>query len=429
MNMFTPSPCQTEAIQKIKVWFTSRTKEQQVFRLFGYAGTGKTTIVRHVIEELGLEAMNKQSFCDGGVLYGAFTGKAALVMTRKGTPASTIHSLIYRVSEATPQEIERVEKELADLITRVGKMGPAERTFALTQIRRLELRLTDIHTPRFVLNEQSLVRDADLLVLDEVSMVGEEMANDLLAFGTPILVLGDPGQLPPIKGEGAFTDAQPDVMLTEIHRQAETSAIVRLATMARQNIPIPFGMHDEFVCKMPRQNVMPAQMLNGGQVICGMNATRLQLNTAMKMAAGFDASYPTGQGEKIICLKNRHDLGIVNGMFLELSDIRDEDNYRFSAAVRTEDGQKIPERQRFYKGHFDDHIEYDKNRLTRDWREIKNLVETVWGYAITCHKSQGSQWENVIVFDDKFGHSKPEIRARWLYTAITRAEKGLVILD
>ncbi|MDD3030641.1 MAG: AAA family ATPase [Alphaproteobacteria bacterium] len=429
MSKFMPSPCQAEAIRKISNWFTSRTTEQQVFRLFGYAGTGKTTIVRHVVEELGLETMDKQNFCDGGVLYGAFTGKAALVMTRKGTPALTIHSLIYRVSEATPQEIERVEKELADLVARVGQMGPAERTFALTQIKRLELRLMDIHTPRFVLNEQSLVRDADLLVLDEVSMVGEEMANDLLAFGTPILVLGDPGQLPPIKGEGAFTDTVPDVMLTEIHRQAETSAIIRLATMARQNIDIPFGQHDAFVWKMAQRDVTFDQMLNGGQVLCGLNATRIRLNSGMKRAAGFEETYPTGRGEKIICLKNRHDLGIVNGMFLELSDIRDEDAYRFSAEARTEDGQQLPGRQRFYKGHFDDHVHYDKNRLTRDWREIKNIIESVWGYAITCHKSQGSQWENVIVFDDKFGHRKPEIRARWLYTAITRAEKGLVILD
>ena len=429
MSDFTPSPCQAEAIRKIKEWFTGRTKERQVFRLFGYAGTGKTTIVRHVIEELGLETMDIQGLSAGGVLYGAFTGKAALVMTRKGTPASTIHSLIYRVSEATPQEIERVEKELADLVSKLGQMGAAERTFAMTQIRRLELRLADIHSPRFILNEQSLVRHADLLVLDEVSMVGEEMANDLLAFGTPILVLGDPGQLPPIKGEGAFTDTAPDVMLTEIHRQAETSAIIRLATMARQNIEIPFGQHDDFVWKMPQRDVTYQQMLNGGQVICGLNATRLRLNCGMKKAAGFEEAYPTGSGEKIICLKNRHDLGIVNGMFLELSDIRDEDKYRFTAEAKTEDGQQIPGRPRFYKGHFDDHVLYDDKRLTRDWREIKSLIETVWGYAITCHKSQGSQWENVIVFDDRFGHRKPDLRVRWLYTAITRAEKGLVILD
>ena len=92
-----------------------------------------------------------------------------------------------------------------------------------TQIARLELRLAHIHEPRFVLNSQSLVRDCDLIVLDEVSMVGEEMANDLLAFGKPILVLGDPGQLPPIHGEGAFTNVAPDVMLDEIHRQAGTA--------------------------------------------------------------------------------------------------------------------------------------------------------------------------------------------------------------
>ena len=134
-------------------------------------------------------------------------------------------------------------------------MGPAERGFASTQIRQLELRLEDIHKPRFLLNEQSLLRDAELIVLDEVSMVGDDMARDLLAFGKPILVLGDPGQLPPIKGEGAFTEAQPDVMLTEIHRQAAESAIIRLATMARQGQPIPYGAHDALVWKMRRSDV------------------------------------------------------------------------------------------------------------------------------------------------------------------------------
>ena len=91
-----------------------------------------------------------------------------------------------------------------------------------------------------------------MIVLDEVSMVGEEMARDLLAFGKPILVLGDPGQLPPIKGEGAFTQATPDIMLTEIHRQAGESAIIHLATLAREHKPIPYGEHDTFVWKMPR---------------------------------------------------------------------------------------------------------------------------------------------------------------------------------
>ena len=424
---FIPSPQQAAAIAAIEDWFRRRTRDQQVFRLFGYAGTGKTTITRHAIGELGLEPMDRTGG-SGGVLYAAFTGKAALVMTRKGTPASTIHSLIYKVSEATPEEIERVTRELGSLRGGLRAMGPAERSFAETQIRRLELRLADIHQPRFILNEQSLVRDADLIVLDEVSMVGAEMASDLLAFGKPILVLGDPGQLPPIKGDGAFTDADPDVMLTDIHRQAETSAIIRLATLARQSMPIPYGEHDDFVWKMRRSDIGPHQFLKGGQVICGRNATRLFLNTAMKQAAGFPDAYPRGLGEKIICLKNRHDLGLVNGMFLDLSDIRDESPLAFSASVRTEDGTSVPGRQWFYKGHFDDHVAYDAERLRRDWHDMRGLVESVWGYAITCHKAQGSQWENVIVYDDGLGRTA-EDRARWLYTAITRAEQGLVILD
>lgn len=421
------SPQQRAAIAAIEDWFRTRAHVQQIFRLFGYAGSGKTTICRHAIAAMGLAPMDRAGG-RGGALYAAFTGKAALVMTRKGTPASTIHSLIYRVSEATPEEIERVTRELATLRASLHAMGPAERSFSETRIRRLELRLSDIHQPRFVLNEQSLLRDADLVVLDEVSMVGTEMASDLLAFGKPILVLGDPGQLPPIKGEGAFTNADPDVMLTEVHRQAEASAIVRIATLARQGLPIPYGDHDAHVAKMRRSDLQPAQLLKGGQVICGRNATRVLLNNAMKHEAGFPETYPSGRGEKLICLRNRHDLGLVNGMFVSLSEVRDESALAFSAALRTEDGEELRGRHNIYKGHFDDHVAPDSDRLRRDWRDLRGLIESVWGYAITCHKAQGSQWENVIVYDDGLGRTAAD-RARWLYTAITRAERGLVLLD
>jgi exodeoxyribonuclease V len=216
-----------------------------VFRVFGYAGTGKTTIVSHAISDLGLTTGT--AGLGGDVLYAAFTGKAALVMTRKGTPASTIHSLIYHVSEPTEAEIEKIKKEIADLAVRLPSMGPAERQFEEVRLKKLELQLKDIHKPRFTLNPGSILRDAKLLVLDEVSMVGDDMAHDLLSFGKPVLVLGDPGQLPPVKGEGAFTKVQPDVMLTEVHRQTGESAIIRLATMARQGKPIPYGEHDAFV--------------------------------------------------------------------------------------------------------------------------------------------------------------------------------------
>ena len=428
---FTPSPQQADAIRAIVDWFQNRTHQQQVFRLFGYAGSGKSTVITYAIQAIGIDVAasgDEEDTARRRILFAAFPGKAALVMTRKGTPASTIHSLIYRVSEATPEEIDRVERDLLDLQRGLGRMAPAERAFAEMQISKLQLRLADIHKPTFLLNEQSLVRDADLIVLDEVSMVGPEMAADLLAFGKPILVLGDPGQLPPIKGTGAFTEAKPDIMLTEIHRQAGESAIIRLATMARQGIDIPPGEHDAHVWKLPRNAVRPEQMLRGGQVICGRNDTRRWLNSQIKQAAGFPAPYPAGQDEKLICLKNRHDLGLVNGMFLSLAEIRHESDLAFSATITTEDGVAISGRYRFYKGHYDDHVRYDRERLTRDYREMRGLIESSWGYAITCHKAQGSQWENVVVYDDGLSRTA-EDRNRWLYTAITRAERGLVILD
>jgi len=428
MLTFPPSDAQARAIADIRDWYLNRRHRQQVFRLFGYAGSGKTTITRYAIDALGLD-IGQGRGC-GGVQFAAFTGKAALVMTRKGTPASTIHSLIYRVSEATEEEVERAETERALLKAGLGHMGPAERAFAQMQIAKLDVRLAHIHEPRFVLNDQSLVRDCDLIVLDEVSMVGDEMAQDLLAFGKPILVLGDPGQLPPIKGEGAFTRAAPDVMLHDIHRQAGDSAILRLATLARQGLAIDDGAHDAHVWKMRRTDVVPEQLLRGGQVICGTNATRRRLNTAMKQAAGFCADDPVGAGEKIICLKNRHDLGLINGMFLSLTDVQPEPNETsaFSAMITTEDGTHIAGRQRFWRGEYADHVVFDPERARRDWQVRRGLIETSWGYAITCHKSQGSQWDNVVVFDEGFGRTHDD-RNRWLYTAITRAEKGLVILS
>jgi ATP-dependent exoDNAse (exonuclease V) alpha subunit len=219
-------------------------------------------------------------------------------------------------------------------------------------------------------------------------------------------------------------------MLTEIHRQAEDSPILRLATMARQGQQIPFGAYDDQVWKMAQHEVSPAQMLKGGQVICGKNATRRRLNMAMKSAAGFAADYPSGAGEKIICLRNRHDLGLINGMFLTLTDVRAHpQNHRaFRATVQTEDGTWVSEDQDFWRGEYDDHVCFNPNRNREECAARRGLVESSWGYAITCHKAQGSQYPTVIVVDDGFGHSA-EMRNRWLYTAITRAERGLLILS
>ncbi len=203
---------------------------------------------------IGLTPMDRQG--------GGYRRRAACSVHRQGGSgddprryaASTIHSLIYWVSEATPEEIARVEKELFDLQGTLNWMKPAERAFAETRSAVWQPRLADIHKPQFLLNDRVVVRDADLIVLDEVSMVGPEMAPTCWPFGKPILVLGDPGQLPPIKGEGAFTNVEPDVMLlTEIHRQAERERDPAASpTMARQGASISYGSHDDHVWKMRR---------------------------------------------------------------------------------------------------------------------------------------------------------------------------------
>ena len=438
MTDITPSATQAAAIREIRDWFETRTKDQQVFRLFGVAGSGKSTVLKFALDELGLAPHRsaKDGPCVPGVVTATFTGKAALVLTRKGTPARTIHSLIYSVIEATEEEIEAAAAKIREAESAARGLAGFDRTAAEAAIEAMRQALSAMKHPRFALNPQSDAADARLIVLDEVSMVGEEMARDLMSFGKPILVLGDPGQLPPIKGEGAFTRDTPDVMLTEIHRQAAESAIIRLATMARLGEPIAFGSYDAHVAKLRKGDITPEQALRGGQLICGTNATRLQLNNAMRAAAGLGGSpLPTGPDEKIVCLKNQNDLGLINGMFLTLQDIVDEGSLFFSAVVTDEDGRRIgpPERQgrpgrlRLYKGHFEDHVALDPHRHDRDWREKKLLTEATFGWAITAHKAQGDQWTNVIVWDDGLGRSEAD-RRRWLYTAITRAERGLVLL-
>ncbi|SUZ33425.1 ATP-dependent RecD-like DNA helicase [Roseibaca ekhonensis] len=438
MTTFTPSAQQAAAVREVRAWFETRTHDQQVFRLFGYAGSGKSTVLKYALDELGLSAHRsaRDDSCVPGVVTATFTGKAALVLTRKGTPARTIHSLIYSVTEATEEEIAAAAKKVLEGEMSIRTLTGFDRTAAEAGIEAMRQALSAMKKPRFALNPQSDAADARLIVLDEVSMVGEDMARDLMSFKKPILVLGDPGQLPPIKGAGAFTNVAPDIMLTEIHRQAAESAIIRLATMAREGQPIGFGSYDAHVAKMHKGDITPDQALRGGQLICGMNATRLQLNNAMRGAAGLATGVlPTGAPEKIICLKNQNDLGLINGMFLTLEDVVDEGSLYFSACVTDEDGRRVgsvghnggPGRLRIYKGHFEDHVAFDHSRHDRDWKEKKHLTEATFGWAITAHKAQGSQWENVIVWDDGLGRSDLD-RRRWLYTAITRAERGLVLL-
>src|SRR3974390_1515511 len=179
------SPHQDAALQAVARWLAAKPGSfgtSQVFRLFGYAGTGKTTLAKHLAEHV-----------DGEVKFAALTGKAASVMRGKGCRgASTIHSLIYRARESGEE------------------------------------------VPSFDLWDEAPASKAKLIVIDECSMVDAELGRDLLSFGAPRVVLGAPAQLPPIQGGGFFTNAEPDAMLTEVHRQAQNDPIVRLSMDVRE---------------------------------------------------------------------------------------------------------------------------------------------------------------------------------------------------
>jgi len=371
------SPQQDEALKAVARWL--KAGRPQVFRLFGYAGTGKTTLARHFAEHI-----------EGEVQFAAFTGKAAQVMRARGAiNARTIHSLIYR---------PKGEEEVADEVT--GKTMIA---------------------PTFSLNRQSPVGRAKLIVVDECSMVDEALGRDLMSFGTPILVLGDPGQLPPISGAGFFTEAAPDFLLTEIHRQARDNPIIRLALDVREGREFMKGDHGAAQV-IGRDAVTKELVLGADQVLVGTNRTRRRYNQRLRELKGFSAAYPQA-GDKLVCLRNDPAKGLLNGsLWTVMTSAKETVKPGINLLVAPEEDE--PERGvakiKLLKAQFED----PDSEIP--WATRKRYDEFDYGYALTVHKAQGSQWDEVVLFDESFAFK--EMRQRWLYTAVTRAAERLTVV-
>lgn len=356
---------QSAALKAVAQWYNSKPRKQ-IFRVFGYAGVGKTSLAKHFAQSI-----------KGTVLYAAYTGKAALMMRNNGcTNAATIHSLIYK-----PEDDE------AGGVT-------------------------------FHVNLASPLRKAALLVIDECSMVDQILAEDVLAFGVPVLVLGDPAQLPPVSGAGYFTNAEPDVMLTEIHRQAKDNPIVYLATKVREGGKLDAGTYGESqVCADINST---EEFIGYDQVIVGRNATRSGLNSMIRGMLGRADPLPMID-DRLICLRNEKRLGIFNGEMFRVTALepsKSVNSYFNKYALIDADTE---ERRLLVKVH---NAFFDGSTIP-DWKFRKGSQEFDYGYAITAHKSQGSQWNNVLILDESWCFR--EDARRWLYTAITRAQNKVLV--
>ncbi|MEO0329178.1 MAG: ATP-dependent RecD-like DNA helicase [Pseudomonadota bacterium] len=371
------SPQQDQALVDVERWL--KAGDRQVFRLFGYAGTGKTTLARHLAEGV-----------DGDVLFAAFTGKAAQVLRSRGASnASTIHSLIYR-----PRGEETVEDE------ETGK--------------------TEV-LPMFSLNRQSALSKAALIIIDECSMVDEQLGRDLLSFGTPVLVLGDPGQLPPVSGGGFFTEHEPDVLLEEIHRQALDNPIVELARQVRSGNSVMIGDYGDTTKVIPKSQVDADLVLTADQVLVGINRTRRRYNERLRQLKEFEGPLPAS-GDKLVCLRNDPQKGLLNGSLWQVTSAARTVKQSMNVLIRAEDEgvERYSAKVKLLKAAF------EEPEREIPWQIKRRHDDFDYGYALTVHKAQGSQWDNVVLFDESYAFR--EHRDRWLYTAITRAANTLTVV-
>ncbi|ARK07445.1 ATP-dependent RecD-like DNA helicase [Sphingobium phage Lacusarx] len=437
---FQLSQQQGNAVKKIKDWFKNSSAIKRVFVLAGFAGTGKSTILPDILNDLGISV--------GEVAFCAPTGKAAKVMGEKlraqGIKAypTTIHSLIYTPK---PQKAEFLERELAGLQEHYVNVKAGNAALGeFSSLRELEKKIdiitkdldraytiTDLH---FNLNPDSKLvsENKKLIIVDEASMCGKQMAGDLLDFDIPVLAIGDPGQLPPVGDEPGFLDDSPDFFLTEVHRQAAENPIIHLATLVRKGERGDYGDYGGGVMIVrPKDDRFSLDLDRDAQIIVGTNRNRWRLTSRIRKTGGYLDTAPMTGEPLIMCKNSKQYPDLVNGTQIYSADdhgMMDDGAARYLLKAYDEEGNLKP--MYVVQALFEQHIKRDPTYATASKSAVyqaklkDNHVD--FGWAITCHKSQGSQWDEVIVHDES--HVFRESADQWLYTAITRAAERLIIV-
>ncbi len=351
------------------------------------AGTGKSTLVSFIIDALNIDRED--------VAYVAYTGKAALVLKEKGCPnATTAHKLLYK---AYP-----------------NKNGEF------------------VFIPKRPLDQQY-----KLIVVDEVSMLPQEMWDLLLSHHIYVLALGDPGQLPPVRGANDVLD-HPHVFLDEVMRQAQESEIIRLSMDIRAGKPL--SKYSGTDVKIIDKGDMVDGMYTWADIIlCGKNETRFDVNDRMRRYI-WNTNDPTPLlGDKVICNHNDwhtfSEIGmqpLVNGLIGEICSF---ERYPiivpyygkldlFKCGLVVDDGEDgfaplLMDAKLF--------LEHKETVTKANYKYLKKIPikPFEYAYAITCHKAQGSEYNKVLVLEEDWPGQEHK---RWLYTACTRAAQKLVIV-
>ena len=447
--MTTLTPHQDKAVKAFADWYHYNRTSQ--FYLGGYAGTGKSTILPPIVSKTKL-SVDEIAFC-------APTGKAAKVMTTKmkaagmGAVSTTIHKLIYKPVVA---KVELIEARISQLVENciyidsqitAGDDSPgrlAELNNTIEELNKLraerEVEYKKHKGPMFILRENEELRDTkSLIIVDEASMVGTKIAEDLKSFDIPILAIGDPGQLPPVSDTPGFTAGQPDAFLHEIHRQAADNPIIWLSQQVRDGKPLKLGTHGPNVRIIKRKDDTYTTADREQQVIVGRNVTRWKVTEKIRKAAGYTSTGPQVGEPLIVCKNSRLNPHLVNGTFVECeADAGDLEDKRALLSVLIRDEAHQTRHLHALQGLFEEHLFKEKDKRSAPFwalnKELDSLPEGQkevahldWGWAITCHKSQGSQWDNVVVHDESSAFR--DDWSRWLYTAITRAATDLTVVE
>lgn len=470
---------QNEALDRIKQFINDDSK--RIFILKGFAGTGKTTLTRFLLEHLKKEQID--------VSLMAPTGRAAKVLSNlSNDSASTIHSNIYKFSNLNK---DLSEEKLEELTT--DQTGQLYLTFYPTRTTFEDQDKGKI----YIIDEASMISDIEESLITQAKFGSGKLLTELLEYDkhpkSKFIFIGDPCQLPPVRGlespalsstylQENFKCGVDEFLLTEILRQADDSDLIAATKKIRElreNAPLVEDLIDVSWARLPLRDCKETRtypdidsMLkryielirkngyNDSIFICGSNKTRNQYSAQIRKSLGFSSSQ-VEKGDLLIVIQNNLPTGLLNGDMIEVLHVDAQRTYKANCTfinihVRELFTQKehnvllmeqplnlnslniSPQMQTALFIDFAKRMSHKGITQKKNPEEFQkalmedpylNALRCHYGYALTCHKAQGGEWNNVFINFGQNIKNPTQEKYQWIYTAVTRAKTGLHVLD